>query len=139
MEQVMATARVEEAITQTFTNYIQTFQTLDPHATIRYFHVPCMFISPQGLRVLAAPADVQALLAQVMEDLKARGYARSELLDLHVNQMSGNTALVTVSRARYATDGRELERLGETYTLRRIESAWKIAVAMIHDPDVVLR
>jgi len=138
-EQVMAIAREEEAITQAFTNYIQAFQTLDPHATIPYFHVPCMFIPPQGVHVLATAADVQALLIQVMEGLKARGYARSELLNLHVNQMSDNTALVTVSRVRYATDGRELERFGETYTLRRIEGGWKIAVAMILDPDIVLR
>jgi ketosteroid isomerase-like protein len=135
----MAIAREEEAITQAFTNYIQAFQTLDPHATIPYFHVPCMFIPPQGVRVLATAADVEALFTQVMEDLKSRSYARSALLNLHVNQMSDNTALVTVSRARYATDGRELERFGETYTLRRMEGGWKIAVAMIHDPDIVLR
>jgi ketosteroid isomerase-like protein len=135
----MRMAREEEAITQAFTNYIQAFQTLDPNATIPYFHVPCMFISPQGVHVLATAADIQALLIKVMEGLKARGYARSELLNLYVNQISDNTALVTVSRVRYATDGRELERFGETYTLRRIEGGWKIAVAMIHDPDIVLR
>jgi ketosteroid isomerase-like protein len=131
----MRMVREEEAITQTFTDYIQTFQTLDPHATLPYFHVPCMFIPPQGVRVLATAADVEALLTEVMQGLKAR----SELMNLHVKQMSGNTALVSVSRVRYATDGRELERLGETYTLRRTEGGWKIAVAMIHDPDTVLR
>jgi hypothetical protein len=135
----MRMAREEEAITQTFTNYIQTFQTLAPHATLPYFHVPCMFIPPQGVRVLATAADVEELLIQVMEGLKARSYVRSELMDLHVKQMSGNTALVSVSRVRYATDGRELERFGETYTLRRAEGGWKIAVAMIHDPDTILR
>jgi NTF2-like protein (DUF6841) len=135
----MCMAREEEAITQTFTNYVQRFQTLDPHATLPYFHVPFMFITPQGVRVLATAADVEALLTQVMEGLKARSYARSELMDLHVKQMSGNIALVSVSRVRYTTDGEELERLGETYTLRRTEGPWKIAVAMIHDPDTTLR
>ena len=135
----MHMAREDEAITQTFTKYIQTFQTLGPHATLPYFHVPCMFIPPQGVRVLATAADVEALLTQVMEGLKARSYARSELTDLHVHQMSENTALVSVSRVRYKSDGQELERLGETYTLRRTEGGWKIAVAMIHDPDTILR
>jgi ketosteroid isomerase-like protein len=135
----MAIALEEEAITQTFTNYIETFQKLDPHATLPYFHVPCMFISPQGVRVLVTAADVEALLSQVMEGLKARGYARSELLDRHVKQMSGDIALVSVGRVRYATDGRELERFGETYTLRRTEAGWKIVVAIIHDADGVLR
>jgi ketosteroid isomerase-like protein len=135
----MRMAREEEAITQTFSNYIQMFQTLDPNAALPYFHVPCMFIPPQGVRVLATAADVESLLIQVMEGLKARSYARSALMDLHIKQMSGSTALVSVSRVRYATDGRELERLGETYTLRKTEGGWKIAVAMIHDPDTVVR
>ena len=135
----MRMAREEKAITQTFTNFIQAFQTLEPDATLPYFHVPCMFIPPEGVRVLATAADVEALLTQVMEGLKARSYARSELMDLHVKQMSGNSAVVSVSRVRYATDGREMERFGETYTLRRTEGGWKIAVAMIHDPDTLLR
>ncbi|MGB8433589.1 MAG: nuclear transport factor 2 family protein [Burkholderiales bacterium] len=135
----VARERKEEAIVQAFRNYVQAFQTLDLHTTLTYFHLPCMFISPQGVHVLLTAADVETLLTQVMQGLKARGYARSELLDLHVNQMGSNTALVTVSRVRYAADGQELERFGETYTLRRIEDGWKIVVAMIHDPDVVLR
>jgi len=135
----MRMAREEEAITRTFGNYVRTFQRLNPGAVLPYFHVPCMFIPPQGVRVLATAADVEALLTQVMEGLKARNYARSELMDRHVKQMNENTALVSVSRIRYATDGQELERVGETYTLRRTEAGWKIAVAMIHDPDGVLR
>jgi ketosteroid isomerase-like protein len=135
----MRMAREEGAITQTFTDYMQTFQTLDPHATHPYFHAPCMFIPPQGVRVLATAADVEALLTQVMEDLKARSYGRSEVMDLHVKQMSRNTAFVSVSRVRYTTDGRELERFGEIYTLRMTEGGWKIVVAMIHDPDTILR
>jgi ketosteroid isomerase-like protein len=135
----MSIARDVEAITQTFTHYMQTFQTLDPHATLPYCHVPCMFISPQGVRVMATAAEVAALFTHVMEGLKARRYARSELTDLHVHQMSENTALVSVSRVRYTTDGQELERLGETYTLRKTEDGWQIAVAMIHAPDTILR
>jgi hypothetical protein len=75
----MTLARDIESITQTFADYVQTFQTLDPRTTLPYFHVPCMFIPPQGVRVLATAADVEALLIQIMEGLKARGYARSEV------------------------------------------------------------
>ena len=132
-------ARDTAAITQTFTNSIQTFQMLDPHTTLPYCHVPCMFLVPQGVRVMATAAEVAALFAQVMEGLKARSYARSELTDLHVHQMSENTAFVSVRRVRYKTDGQKLERLGETYTLRKTEDGWKIAVAMMHDPDTLLR
>jgi hypothetical protein len=63
----MPMAPAAEAITQTFTNYVQMFQALDPHATLPYCHVPCMFISPQGVRVMATAAEVTALFTQVME------------------------------------------------------------------------
>ena len=46
----MSTAREEGAIARTFTAYAQTFQSLDPDATLGYCHVPCMFISPRGAR-----------------------------------------------------------------------------------------
>jgi ketosteroid isomerase-like protein len=133
------TQRDEDAIAQVFTDYLETFQKLDPAATLPYFHVPCMFLAPAGVRVLANTADIDELLTQVMAGLKARGYARSELLDRQVKQMSAGAAFVSVSRARYTTDGRELERLGETYTLRKTDGGWKIVVAMIHDPGCVVR
>jgi hypothetical protein len=47
-----------------------------------------MFILPQEVRVLATAADVEALLTEVMQGLKDRSYERSELMDLHVKQMS---------------------------------------------------
>lgn len=78
-------------------------------------------------------------ISVVMEGLKAYSYARSEITDLHVQQMSENTAVVSVSRVRYTSDGQELERLGETYTLQRTDDGWKIVVAMIHDSETLFR
>src|SRR5215510_7656593 len=104
----MCRAREVAAITQTFTNYVQTFQTLDPHATLLYCHVPCLFLSPQGVRVLATTAEVLALFTQVMTDLQGRGYARSAVTDLHVTPMSATTAFVSVRRVRYTTEDQEL-------------------------------
>ncbi len=88
---------------------------------------------------MATSAEIETFFSRVMEGLRARGYARSELTDLQMKQMSQDTALVSVGRVRYKTDGQELEQLGETYTLRNTDEGWKIAVAMIHNPDTVLR
>lgn len=132
-------ARHEEAITRTFTKYAQAFQTLDPKAVLPYCHVPCMLIAPQGALVMATPAEVEALFAQMARGLKARGYARSELTDLRVRQVSETIAFVSVGRVRYKTDGQELERLGETYTFRKTGDEWRIVVATVHDPDSLSR
>ena len=132
-------AQNETVIAQTFTDYLQAFQTLKPRAPLPFCHVPCMFIAPQGVLVMATSAETETFFTRVMEGLRARSYARSELTDLQLKQMSRDTALVSVSRVRYKTDGQELERLGETYTLRNTDGGWKIAVAMNHNPDTVLR
>jgi ketosteroid isomerase-like protein len=135
----MLGARDERAITETFTRYVQAFQTLNPQAVLPYCHVPCLLISPQGVRLMETPAEVEALFARMIEGLQSRRYARSEVTDLHVSQMSEHIAFVSVSRVRYNTDGQELERLGETYTLRKTDDGWKIAVATVHDPDTLIR
>jgi ketosteroid isomerase-like protein len=133
----MLMARGEAAITQTYTDYVHAFQTLDPHAVLSYCHVPCMVLSTQAVCVMATPAEVEALFIRLFKDLKARNYARSEITDLHVHQMSENIAMLRVSRVRYTTDGHELERLGETYTFRNTADGWKIVVATMHDPHTI--
>ena len=80
-----------------------------------------------------------AFIAQLKEGLKARGFARSELAELKVNQMSAHITVVSVQRTRYKADGQALERLGETYVFRKNAESWKIVTAMTHDADRVLR
>ena len=131
-------AEQERVIAQTFTSYVEAFQTLNPRAALPYCHVPCIFIASQGVLVMRTPDEIETFFARVTEGLKARSYARSELKTFQVKQMSGDAALVSVGRVRYKTDGHELERVGETYTLRNTGEGWKIVVAMIHDPDTAL-
>jgi ketosteroid isomerase-like protein len=131
-------SRDEEAITRMFNDYGETFQALEPRSAASYCDVPCMIITPQGARVMTHAAEVESLFAAMMSALKSRGYARSEITEMRVSQMSDHTALVSVNRVRYRADGRELERLGETYTLSKVDGGWKIAVAVVHDPDAIL-
>ena len=132
-------ARDEDTVLRVFNEYVQAFQTLRASAVAPYIHLPCMLISPHGVAVMSNAIEVESLLDKMMEGLKARGYARSELTDVEAIPLSENIVLMSVSRARYRNDGSQIERLGETYTFRKIDNGWKIATAMVHDPDVVLR
>ena len=134
----MLGTRDERAITETFTGYVQAFHTLNPHTVLPYCHALCLLISPQGVRLMETPAE-EALFARMSEGLRARRYARSEVTGPHVNQVSEHIAFVSVSRVRYATDGQELERLGETYTFRKTQDGWRIVVATVHGPDTLVR
>lgn len=125
-------------ITQAFERYVDTFQSLDPKATLRHLQVPALVLDARGPLVLSNEAEAEAFLTNVMRDLEARGYARSEFVESHLHVLSEALAVVSVSRIRYADTGRELERLGETYTLRKTGDDWKIVVAVVHDADRVL-
>ena len=94
-------ARDENTVLHVFNEYVQAFQTLRAPAVTSYFHFPCMLIAPQGVAVMANATEVESLLDKMMEGLKARGYARSELTDVEAIPLSENIVLVSVSRGRY--------------------------------------
>lgn len=127
----------EETAAQTLRDYVQAFQSLRPSAMVSYFHLPFVLIADSGVRALVESGDLEAFLGQVMDGLKARGFARSEITEMRAHRLSEKLALVSVRRIRYKTDGAELERLGETYTFRRVDERWKIAAAIVHEPLVL--
>lgn len=104
-----------------------------------YFHEPCLLIGPQG--VFAAPTSgvLAAVLIPALEDLRARGYARSELSRLQINPLSATATWASGVALRYKLDGQELDRVGVTYLLHRAGMHWKIALLVIHDADQALR
>jgi hypothetical protein len=128
----------EDSIRRMFNAYVEAFQALEPRSVAIYLDAPFMFIGPQGVRVLRDFAEIESFLAGIMAQLRAQDYARSTIADIRVNRMSASNALVSVRRARYRTDGSELEKLGETYTLRKVEGNWRIVAAMVHDPGAIV-
>jgi hypothetical protein len=64
-------SRDEETIVQVFNEYVETFRTLEPRSVASYFHMPCMFIAPRGVRVMTNPTEVESLVAGIMSALKA--------------------------------------------------------------------
>ena len=55
----------EKLIAQTFTDYIQAFQTLNPRAVLSHCAVPCVFISPQGVVVMTNPMEIEILAGRL--------------------------------------------------------------------------
>lgn len=136
MEPIQAST-TEAAAAQALRDYVRAFQSLRPSAVVSYFHLPFVLITDGGVRALAESGALEAFLGQVMDGLKARGFARSEISEMRAYRLSEKLALVSVRRIRYKTDGAELERLGETYTFLRVDDRWKIAAAIVHEPLVL--
>lgn len=129
----------EADVTKVLADYYSAFSTLDVQAMLPYFHQPSLLVGPPG--VLAAPtsAVLASIFAPVIEDLRARGYGRSELSLHQVKLLSATAALANGVARRYKADGQELESIGVTYLLHKSDTGWKIAVVVLHDTDEVVR
>ncbi len=116
-----------------FRAYVRAFETLDPDRAAPFYHLPCLFIAPQG--VVAAPdaAALRGLLAQFMAQLHAQAYRRTDVLRLETRALGAGLASCSGVFVRFDVGGREIARLGFTYTMRESDGSWKIVVAAVHD------
>src|ERR1700720_1681951 len=97
------------AVTQVITDYYSAFSTLDAQAVLRYFHEPSQLVSPAGVVPTPTRAAVAAAFQPVMEALRARGFIKSELIDLHLKRLSATTVIAGGVAVRRKTAGQQLE------------------------------
>ena len=117
----------------TFLAYLRAFEKLDPALVLPFYHLPAMFIAPQGIFVLADANTASTLLTQVMQQLRSQSYLRTEVTNLVVRQLSPSLVSCAGVFARIDTNGQEIARLGFTYTMRSNAGSWQIVVALLHE------
>ena len=127
------------AVVQALADYYKAFSTLDAQAVRPYFHEPSQLVSPAGVVPTPTRAAVATAFQPVMETLRARGFAKSELTNLHLKRLSATTVIAGGVAVRRKTDGHELDRAGVVYLLQKVNAAWHIATVVIHDADDALR
>jgi NTF2-like protein (DUF6841) len=118
----------------TFLAYLRAFENLDPELVLPFYHLPAMFVAPQGIFMIADANTARTLLTQVMEQLRSQSYLRTEVANLVVRQLSSSLASCAGVFVRISTDGQEIARLGFTYTMRSNAGSWQIVVALLHEP-----
>jgi hypothetical protein len=72
------------------------------------------------------------------EGLRARGFAKSELTNLHLKRLSATTVIAGGVAVRSKTDGQELDRADVVYLLQKTNAGWQFATVVIHDADDAL-
>ena len=127
------------AVAQALTDYYRAFSTLDAQAVLPYFHEPSQLVSPTGVVLTPTRTAVAAVFQPVMDGLRARDFAKSELTNLHLKGLSATTAIAGGVAVRRKTDGQELERAGVVYLMQKTGAGWQIATIVIHDADDALR
>jgi len=118
-------------VSQFLAEYYQVFSSLDLTAIQSYFHDPAVFIGPAGVYPLDSTA-LTTMLTRTTEDLRARGYGRSEFILQEEKALGPVSAFASGTAMRFKSDGEELERVPISYVLQKVESGWKIAVMVLH-------
>ena len=116
-----------------FHAYLRAFETLDPEAALPFYHLPSLFIAPQGVFPVPDATTARALLSQFMGQLRNQSYRRTEVVGLTVRKLSPSLAACAGTFVRFNAGGDEIARAGFTYTLRHSDS-WKIVVTTVHEP-----
>jgi ketosteroid isomerase-like protein len=118
--------------------YAEDFTRQDPAAAAAHYQTPCLWLTDQGPVVFGTQEELVAQFAALLDRLRASGYTGSAYTTLQVRALGERTALVSAAAVRYGEAGRELERIGVTYTLHRGDAGWKITVLVAHPPDRVV-
>jgi|SRR5450631_193530 ketosteroid isomerase-like protein len=122
----------ETAVRQTLDEYYRAFSTLNIQAILRYLNQPAMLVGPLGVIPLPTPSAIEPIFGPVMENLRSRGYTRSELGSPEIRMLGAQSALATGIAIRRGPYGEEMERAGITYLMRKTDDAWRIAVMVLH-------
>lgn len=126
-----------ETIERTYRAYFTVFQMASPRAITPYYHVPGMFISPEGAHAFGSAHEAEHFLERLLYALRSRGHVRSVLDDVQVKQLSEELATVEMRASRYKADRELLERVHGVYTLRKQAGVWRIVVATMFDSKFV--
>jgi|ERR1039458_3414060 ketosteroid isomerase-like protein len=122
----------ETAVREMLEEYYRAFSTLNVRAILPYLNEPAILVGPPGVMPLPTPSAIEPIFGPVMENLRTRGYGRSELGSQEIRILSPQSAFATGIAIRYKSDGTEFERASITYVLRKTDNGWKFVVMVLH-------
>jgi SnoaL-like domain len=124
-----------ELIERTYRAYFTVFQMANPRAITPYYHIPSQFISGTHTQLLTTLQDAEQFFERLFYALRSGGHTRSVLTSVQVKDLADDLALVHSRSDRFASDGNLLEQQAALYTMRKIEGTWRIATAIMIDPE----
>jgi len=107
--------------------YLDAFNRQDHSGYARFMDLPYALISGEGgLVVCATEPEHQRLAAQLYADLKARGWARSDVDRVRISLFAENHALIVSDITRRRADGSVLQKNRFCYTARHNGHTWRM-------------
>ena len=118
---------ITREVEQFYRSYMDVFNRQDVARYSLFVELPYALISGEGgLVVCATESEHQRLSSQIFADLKARGWARSDVDRVRVSLFAENHALIVSDITRRRADGSVLQKNRFCYTARHDGNSWKM-------------
>lgn len=128
------------SIAETMSGYSAAFNAGDVSRMASYLHVPLLLLWSEGPpRALVTLREAESFCSDVIEAMQKQDFGRSEVIELHTRELGPRYGMASWSFVRRDKAGREIGRLGGTYTLISTVDGWKIASIMLHPFEAVIR
>ena len=123
----MAQNDVSRELRAFYEAYIDGFNRADLAAMSEKFDSPWVMVSDAGVMSFADGAATAAMMGQVLDGLRGRGWVRSTIDSLEAWPAGQQGGVLIVAYSRLRADGEPIERGKACYILRRSDDGWKIA------------
>ena len=126
-------------VSRWFERYLDAFAACgrgesDTASLMAYYGVPLLVTTDGGFFALTSDDQVVAVLQQQVDEMRAAGYGRSEILDSEVTVLNSMSALYRGTFSRQRSDGGEISRLTATYLVTEGPVGRRISVLAVHSP-----
>lgn len=109
-----------------YRSFMDAFNRQDIVRQSKFVDLPYVLMSGDGGVVCSTASEHQRLSTQIFSDLKARGWARSDIERVRVFLFAQNHALIVSDITRRRADGSVLQRNRFCYTARHDGNSWKM-------------
>lgn len=121
-----------DALRSFFEEYATAFSTLDPDAIAGHWHCPTLLAGGDDVRAVETTAEAATLIGRMADDLRSRGYERSEFASVDAAEVDDGVAVAEVVWRRLDADGDLLEEFATFHVLRETDEGWKLVVVARH-------